>query len=298
MASYLIYGDSAADMPAHIFQEHDIRMIPMEYMLNGEPNLFYTSDPEHDTICRNLYEEEKKGADVSTTQITPFSYVEIWTPELEKGNDILYLCFSSGMSATYDNALLAADQLREEFPERKIEVVDSLSGTAGQGLMTYTAALNRDEKNMTLEENAEFMKKAAKYICHRFIVGDLNHLHKGGRVSKTAAVVGTMLNVRPGLIIDDEGKLQVVSKTRGTKAAINKIVEASAAQWGVEEDLPKIIFCNYCANVDELPYFKEQLDKAFGPDVRIEYVPLGPILAVHVGPSILSVCTWGKQKKV
>lgn len=297
MASYLVYGDSAADMPAHIYQEHDIKIIPMDYMLNGESHHFFTSDPDHDKICQALYEAEKIGADVSTTQITPYNYIEIWTPDLEAGNDILYICFSSGMSATYENALNAANQLMEDFPERKIEVIDSLSGTAGQGLMTYLAALNRDEKNMTIEENAEAMRNAAKYICHRFIVGDLNYLHKGGRVSKTAAVVGTMLNVRPGIIIDDEGKLQVVSKTRGTKAAINKIVDASAAQWGVE-GLPEIIFCNYCANVEDLPYFKEKLGQAFGPDVRIEYICLGPILGVHVGPSILSVCTWGKQKKV
>ena len=296
MASYLVYGDSAADMPSHIYQEHDIRIIPMDYMLNGESHHFFTSDPDHDKICEELYEAEKVGADVSTTQITPYNYIEIWTPDLEAGNDILYICFSSGMSATYENAVNAANQLKEDFPERKIEVVDSLSGTAGQGLMTYLAALNRDEKNMTIEENAEAMRNASKYICHRFIVGDLNYLHKGGRVSRTAAVVGTMLNVRPGIIIDDEGKLQVVSKTRGTKAAINKIVEASVRQWGVE-GLPEIIFCNYCANVDELPYFKEQLEKAFGTDKRIEFVRLGPILGVHVGPSILSVCTWGKAKK-
>ena len=296
MASYLVYGDSAADMPAHYYQEYDIRIIPMEYMLNGVQNLFYTSDPEHDEICKKLYEAEKIGADVSTTQITPYNYIEHWTPELEAGNDILYVCFSSGMSATYDNVLMAIEQLKEDFPERKIEAVDSLSGTAGQGLMTLMAAVNKEEKGMTLEENAAWLRNAAKYICHRFIVGDLNYLHKGGRVSKTAAVVGTMLNVRPGIIIGEDGALDVVSKTRGTKAAINKIVDASKRQWGVE-GLPEIIFCNYCANTDEVPYFKEKLEEAFGPEVRIEFVALGPILAVHVGPSILSVCTWGKVKK-
>ena len=296
MASYLIYTDSAADLPHDDYAKYDIRIIPMDYLLNGKSYTFHTESPDHEQYCKELFEAQKSDADVSTTQITPYRYIECWTPELENGCDILYLCFSSGMSATFDNARMAADQLREEFPDRTIRVVDSLSGTCGQGILTLTAAINRDEKNMGLEENALWLEEHAKYVCHRFIVGDLNYLHKGGRVSKAAAVVGTMLNIKPGLIIDDEGALQVVSKTRGKQAAIKKLVDAYVRQSGIE-GVPKLIFCDYAANTEDLPILKEMLEAAVDPETRIEFICVTPILGVHVGPWFLSICGWGKKRK-
>ena len=301
MASYLIYTDSAADMPMEDYTKYDIRIIPMEYMVNGKAVLFHTESPDHQQYCDEVFEAQKNNGEVSTSQITPYHYTEYWTPELEAGNDILYLCFSSGMSATYDNALMAADQLREEFPDRKICVVDSLSGTCGQGIATLTAAINRDEKGMDIEANAEWLKGHMKYICHRFIVGDLNYLHKGGRVSKASAVVGTMLNIKPGLIIDDEGKLQVVTKTRGKQAAMKKLVEAYVRQSCFDdpelEGVPKVIFCDYGANTEDIPIFRSMIEAAVDPDTRIEFICVTPILGVHVGSWFLSICGWGKNRK-
>ena len=152
MAEYLIYTDSAADLPQEEYAKYDIRIVPMDYLLNGESVTFDTGKPGRDDLCGALFEAQKIGADVSTTQITPYRYIETWTSEMEAGNDILYLCFSSGMSATFDNARMAADQLMEEYPGRTIKVVDSLSGTCGQGILTVTAAMNRDEKGMSIED--------------------------------------------------------------------------------------------------------------------------------------------------
>ena len=298
MASYLIYTDSAADLPQEDYAKYDIRIVPMDYLLNGKSYTFHTESPDHLKNCEELFEAQKNDAEVSTTQITPYRYIEAWTEDLEAGNDILYLCFSSGMSATYDNARMAAEQLKEDFPDRTIRVVDSLSGTCGQGILTETAAINRDERGMSLEENALWLEKNAKYVCHRFIVGDLHYLHKGGRVSKAAAVVGTMLNIKPGLIIDDEGKLEVVTKTRGKQAAIKKLVDAYVRQAGpAVEGLPKVIFCDYAGNTEDIPILKEALEAAVDPDTRIEFICVTPILGVHVGPWFLSVCGWGKKRK-
>lgn len=296
MADYIIYTDSAADLPKEDYAKYDIRIIPMDYMLNGRSVEFDTSDPDHDKYCAELFEAQKNDAEVSTAQITPYRYVEIWTKEMEAGNDILYLSFSSGMSATYDNALMAAQQLKEDYPDRTICVVDSLAGTCGQGIITLTAALNRDEQGMGLEENAQWLKEHIPYICHRFIVGDLHYLHKGGRVSKASAVVGTMLNIKPGLIIDDEGKLQVVSKTRGKNAAMKKLVDAYVRQAGVE-GVPKLIFCDYGANTEDIPIFRKMIEDAVDPDTRIEFICVTPILGVHVGSWFLSICGWGKKRK-
>lgn len=297
MSSYLIYTDSASDMPQEYYSKYDIRVIPMDYMLNGESVTFDTGAPGRDDLCNKLFEAQKADADVSTTQITPYRYIENWTKEMEAGCDILYLCFSSGMSATFDNAQMAAEQLMEDYPGRKIRVVDSLSGTCGQGVLTLAAAINRDEKGMSLDENADWINENAKYICHRFIVGDLNYLHKGGRVSKAAAVVGTMLNIKPGLIIDDEGKLEVVTKTRGKQAAIKKLVDAYVRQEGVDIDVPQVIFCDYAANTEDIPILRDALEKAVAPGTRIEFMCVTPILGVHVGPWFLSVCGWGKKRK-
>lgn len=296
MASYLIYTDSAADLPKEDYEKYDIRIIPMDYMLNGKSITFYTNDPDHDKYCEELFEAEKNDADVTTAQITPYHYVETWTKDLEAGNDILYLSMSSGLSATFDNALMAAQQLGEEYPNRKVRVVDSLSGTCGQGIVTITAAINRDEKGMELEENALWLEEHIPYVCHRFIVGDLHYLHKGGRVSKASAVVGSMLNIKPGLIIDDTGKLEVVTKTRGKNAAMKKLVDSYVRQAGIE-GVPEMIFCDYGANKEDIPIFEEMIRSAVGPDIRIEFICVTPILGVHVGSWFLSICGWGKKRK-
>ena len=119
--SYVIYTDAAADLPVEDFQKYDIRSIPMDYMLNGKSSTFYTESPQHDAVCDELYAAMREGADVHTSQITPFRYEECFRPVLEAGQDILYVCFSSGLSATYDNAVTAVSSLKEEFPERKID---------------------------------------------------------------------------------------------------------------------------------------------------------------------------------
>ncbi len=295
MNKYLIYTDSAADLPYHYFQEHDLRIIPMDYVVNGKQLTFHTDSPDHDRLCDELFEAQKNNADVHTSQITPFSYTDAWTPLLEAGNDILYLCFSSGMSATYDNACSAAAQLREEFPERKLIVVDSLSATQGQGIVAVAALQNR-EKGMSIEENEAWLKEKIPYMCHRFMVGDLHYLHKGGRVSAASAVVGSMLNIKPILIIDDEGKLQVVSKARGEKIAIKRLIDGYTGQMGVQ-DVPKIVFVGHTSRYEEAKQIKEMLAEVVEEGTLIETVNLSPIIGSHIGPSFFSVCGWGFNRK-
>jgi DegV family protein with EDD domain len=295
MENYLIYTDSAADLPAHIYQEYDLRIIPMEYVINGETHTFYTNSPDHDKICDELFAAQKNNADVHTSQITPFNYIEAWTDVLKEGNDILYLCFSSGMSATYDNAVSASYQLLEEFPDRKLVVVDSLSATQGQGVLATAALMNR-AKGMTIEENAAWLKEKIPYMCHRFMVGDLNYLHKGGRVSKTSAVVGSMLNIKPILIIGDDGKLEVVAKVRGEKVAIKRLINGYVNQMGVP-DVPKIIYVGHTSRYEEAEEIKKQLEAVVEPGTVIETTNLSPIIGSHVGPSFFSVCGWGFKRK-
>lgn len=291
MDSYLLYTDSAADLPASAYEKYDIRIIPMDYELNGETHCFFTNAPDRNEVCNRLYEAQRAGADVHTSQITPFRYLEYWRPVLEEGHDILYISFSSGMSATYDNAVQAVGMLKEEFPERTIEVVDSLGATAGQGVLTESAAIKRAE-GLTLSENAAWLREKVPYLCHRFTVGDLDYLHRGGRVSAAVAIVGGLLNIKPILIIDEEGKLQTVAKARGTNAALKSIVRSYQHEMGVP-DVPKLIYVGHSCLYDKAESLKNMVRLLVGDDTRIEVLPMTPIIGVHTGPDFFSVCGWG-----
>lgn len=296
MDEYLLYTDASTDMPAHVYSEYDIRIIPMEYSINGVSKLFNTEDPQHDAICEELYTAQRHGADVHTSQITPYSYVEKWTPELKAGHDILYISFSSGMSATYDNALMAVSQLKEEFPERTVRVVDSKAATCGQGVLTHSAAINR-AAGMSLEENALWLESKVPYLCHRFTVGDLNYLHKGGRVSAAVAIIGSVLSIKPILIIDDEGKLQVVDKARGRNAAKKSLVSDYVKEQGVP-DVPKLVYIGHSAQYDEAEKLMEMVKKIVEPGTVVEMMCQSPIIGAHTGTDFFSVCGWGMHRKI
>ena len=288
---YALYVDSAADLPHRFFEEYDIRVIPMDYSINDQSFTFYTNAPDHDEICARMYRAQREGADVHTSQISPYRYVEIWTPELQNGVDILYLSFSSGMSATYENALTAAKLLQKDFPERTVEIVDSLSATAGQGVLTIAAAQNR-QAGMSLAENAQWLRENAKYICHRFVAGDLDYLHKGGRVSGAVAVIGSALHFKPLLIIDDEGKLQVVGKARGMQQAMKALVQGYAKEQGVQNDT-KWVLISHSDDPEGSERLKHMVEAVAQEGTRVETVCLSPVIGAHTGTQHLSVCGWG-----
>ena len=295
MGSYLIYTDSAADLEPQFFEKYDIRVIPMDYMLDGQPYTFDTSAQDRDRMCEELYAGQRNKKDVHTSQIVPFRYEECWTPELQAGLDILYICFSSGMSATYMNALSAVAELKEEFPERKIEVVDSLAATSGEGLFALVAGMNR-EKGMSLEENAAWLREHAKYVCHRFTVGDLDYLHRGGRVSATVAIIGGILNIRPMLIIDDEGKLQMVGKARGKNAAFKSLVQGYQKELGAP-DMPNVCCVSHTGQYEDAERLRQMVLEIAPEGTIVELINVTPIIAAHTGPDFFAVIGFGKHRK-
>ena len=294
--NYLIYTDAAADLPERIFREHDLRSFPMEYIMDGKVLSFDTGVPNHDELCDNFFNALKNGSESKTTQISQYRYIELLTPILEEGNDILYLCFSSGLSGTYNNACLAAEELREKYPDRKIIIVDTRSATMGQGVIVRAALINRD-RGMGIKENAAWLLENRAYNCHRFMVGDLNYLHKGGRLSSAAAVLGSMLKIKPILIIDDEGKLQVTAKARGVKLAKKRLLEDYLHEAGVP-DMPKIIQIGHTSLYEEAENLKSIVAEAVDPDTVIDIVNMGPIIGTHVGPELLAVCGWGFHRLI
>ena len=295
MSSYLVYTDSGADLPQEMYARYDIRIVPMDYLLNGESITFDTKAPDHNEHCDALYAAQKNNADVHTSQITPYRYIDTWTPELQKGYDILYISFSSGMSATYQNALNAADQLKDDFPDRTIECVDSLAATGGQGVITYCAAMNQ-ANGMSLEENAAWLREKIPYMCHRFTVGDLGYLHKGGRVSAAVALIGGVLDIKPLLIIDDEGKLEMVGKARGRNAALKGLLKDYVAEMGVE-GVPKVVFITHTSLYKEADHLADMLRQVAEPGTEVYTICETPIIGVHTGPDFFSICGCGKRRK-
>ncbi|MBQ2626824.1 MAG: DegV family protein [Eubacterium sp.] len=291
MKQYLIFTDSACDMPQHLYDEYDVRIIPMEYTLNGEQIEFHTEAADRDQYCDTLYAALREGADIHTSQITPYNYIEAWKPELEAGSDILYLAFSSGLSATYENACNAAAQLADDYPDRKIVVVDTLAGTSGQGIFVHAALLNR-ANGMTIEENEAWLIEKRPYLCHRFMVGDLNYLHKGGRVSAAVAIVGSVLNIKPLLIIDDEGKLQVVAKARGQKPALKRLIQSYKHEMGVP-DVPKLVYIGHTSLYEDAKALKKMVEEVVEEGTIVEIQNMSPIIGAHTGPAFFSICGWG-----
>ena len=291
MEPYLLFTDAAADIPQHYYDEYDIRIIQMDYLFNGDPRTFLTDQPDRERVCDSLYEAMRTGADVKTSQITPYRYIESWTPLLEEGHDILYLSFSSGLSATYANAQMAVSQLEDKYPGRTIIAVDTLSATAGLGVLTVAAAMNR-AKGMTIKENADWLVKYSPFLCHRFSVGDLDYLHRGGRVSAAVALIGGMLNIKPLMVIDDEGKLQVTAKVRGVNSAMKSLTRSYKKEMGVP-DVPRLVFISHSSVYDKAEELAEMVRKAAGPETTVETICETPIIGIHTGPEFFSVCGFG-----
>lgn len=292
MSSYVIFTDGGASMPAGFCRENNVYGIPMDYLLNDEPFRFSPGADDSEALCAGFYDALRGGASISTSQITLFQYESVFTPVLEQGLDILYCCFSSGLSATWQMAQQALASLKERFPDRKLRFVDTLSAAAGQGIFVWQAVRNQ-RAGMSLDENANWLQARALQCCHWFTVSDLNFLKRGGRVSPTVAFFGSKLNIRPMLKIDDDGKLVVYGKTRGQAASMDDLIKH--LNGALDPSLTDTVWLDY-AGVPELgEELKEMVQKAV-PKAEVVPVPLSPIIGAHTGPGMLSVCHFGSHR--
>lgn len=276
---YIICMDGSADLESEIVKQNDIHIIPMSCSLNDEMLLWSIQDDEK---AKELYQAQRKGDLTKTTLINPFAYEEFFKPLLEEGKDILYLCLSSGLSSTYQSVQTAILDLKDQYPERKIVAVDTLSATSGIGFLILKAIENRNN-GVSLEENANALDVAKKHIAAEFLVQDLEYLKRGGRVSSAAAVVGSLLNIVPLLCINEEGKLETMAKVRGHKKAIDFLLDrfdknyAGGPIFIIDSDEEKL---------------REQLMemlKARKPESEFHHTLLSPIIGAHTGPGMLAL---------
>ncbi len=289
MQDYTIAIDASVDIRDGYLEEHGIVLIPMKYMLDGREYVMETKPTREES--KAFYDAMRRGAPVSTSQITPFYYEETFRKEAEAGNALLYLSLSGGLSNTCNSARTAAGLVCEDCPSFRVEVVDTLAGTGGMGLMLMKAVENRD-KGLTLEENAAALRKTALSVCHWFFVDDLSYLHRGGRISAATAVAGAMLNIKPVLRIDEKGALVSFSKQRGLPRVMRFLVDEYMASRDPEIGRDVIIVH---ADAEERAAELRDRVAAADPDARIQVCPISPIIGAHVGPGMMALIHFGKR---
>ena len=290
MADFVIMTDSCCDMTDALAQELELTVLPLSLHMG-------------DAVYRNWLDGREIGfqdfyAKVRSGQLATTSAVSVgdFTTEMRKilsaGKDILCINFSSALSATYQSASIAAQDLAEEFPGRKVLVVDSLCASLGQGLLVYLCAMER-RKGRSLEEVHAFAEETRGKVCHWFTVDDLNHLKRGGRVSAAAALFGTMLSIKPVLHVDDLGRLIPVSKARGRRSSLLALVDRME-QTAIDPGSQTVFISHGDCEGDAL-FVAGEITRRFGTkDIRINYV--GPVIGNHSGPGTLALFFLGSKR--
>ena len=288
MPNYKILTDSCCDFTDEQYRQLDVGYVPLTVIYNGESHSNFSDV----AAVKAFYNELRSGVTASTSAVNPESWAQLMKPVLEEGKDVLVLAFSSGLSATCQSAHIAADELREQFPERTINVVDTLCAALGQGLLVWYACQKRDA-GMSLEELTTWVEENKLHLCHWVTVDDLSHLKRGGRISATTALVGTMLNIKPIIHVDNEGKLVNVAKARGRKSAISYLVDKLGALGeGYDNDTIFVVHGDCQEDAEQLA---ELCRSRYGvKNVQIGY--LGPVIGAHTGPGVLAVFFLGKER--
>lgn len=283
MSDFVIMTDSTADLPNEVIEKYEISVVPMEFILNEKLYHHYPDAREMD--LHEFYERITAGESVSTSQINYTLYEDAMKPILKEGKDILYICFTSGLSGTYQSARLAVSDLQEKYPDRKIIVIDSLCAAIGEGYLVYRAALEK-ENGMDIDELAAWIMDHRLKIRHWFVVDNLEQLRKGGRISSATAMIGAALNVKPLLSVDKKGKLVNVGKLRGTKK-INATFGSKIEADGFETTKYPVLIGHADAKESAeglAAYLKEQglIEEAMIADI-------GPIIGAHVGRGMFAL---------
>ncbi len=287
--NYVILSDMSADLDPAFAKHNDIHFIPMTYIIGDKEKV--CEGLEDEKTLKKFYDAQRHGKQTKTSQISPQNYIDAFEPYLEKGQSILYISLSGGLSGTYNSSLIAADDLSDEYDE-KIVCVDSLGGTVGMGLLIEEAVKNK-KANMSITENAKDLESRKKFIQHWFMVDDLMFLKRGGRISGASAVFGTALGIKPILNIDAEGKLVNIGKKRGTKLAMAELVEKYKASSTMEDG--ERVYVVHADNKKNAESLKKSVLEV-NPKANVSLVILSPVIGSHTGPDMLAIAHLGNTE--
>ncbi len=288
MSEYIIMTDSTVDLPKeYLIEELQVPYIPLSYIMDG-----VTYEDMSGLSGKEFFDKIRAGSLPTTSQVNPEQAKKALEPYVKEEKDILFIGFSSALSGTFNSIRMAAEELMEEYPERKIITVDSLCACLGEGLLVYKAVqLKRAGKS--LEEVAKWTEENKLHICHNVAIDDLNHLHRGGRVSKTAAIMGTMIQIKPIIHMNDNGELQVIGKQRGRKKALQYIVNMAVEQSkGWEND---IIMITHGDCEEDAQYVAKLVREKMGIE-NILINCIGSVIGSHTGPGVVAVFCMGEKR--
>ncbi len=288
MNEYIIFTDSCCDVSPELLAKWGVPYANMTFSFDGEDKEYIGTDiSNHD-----FYDRMRQGAHARTAAINADTFARAFTPILEEGKDILYVAFSSGLSTTVNSAHMAAAELKESYPDRKIVIVDTLAASAGGGLMVYMAVAKKNE-GATIEENAAYIESLVPQHCIWFTVDDLEYLKRGGRVSPLVAFAGGVLGIKPILQMDEEGHLVKVSTARGRKKAIEALAEKYTELSYEEKNTP--IFISHAEAENDAKQLADILKQRHGAEVTL-ITEIGPVIGSHAGPGTIALFFIGKHR--
>ena len=290
MSEYVLITDSSADLSQEMVQELGVTVLPLSFTIQGKTYRNYPDNREMDLPL--FYDMLRAGELATTSAVNVAEYTQAVEPILQEGKDVLILAFSSGLSSTYQASVLAAEELREKYPDRKIYTVDTLCASMGQGLLVYLA-VQEQRKGRSIEEVRDWAESTKLHLCHQFTVDDLHFLKRGGRISATTAVVGSMLQIKPVLHVDNEGHLINIGKARGRQASLKALVDKMEKT--VTEEGKKTVFISHGDCRKDAVAVADMVRERFGTqDIRINYV--GPVIGAHSGPGTLALFYLGTER--
>lgn len=287
MRDYVITVNSTVDVPKEWLEERNVPVVPLKYTIDGE-----TYTDMEGLSAKEFFAKLREGKMSTTSQVNPEEAAALLEPYVKEGKDILHLGFSSGLSGTLNSMKIAGEMLEEKYPEAKVIVIDTLCACLGEALLLHHA-LKQKAKGMTINELAQWVEDNKLHVCHDVTVDDLNHLHRGGRVSKTTAVLGTLVQIKPIIHMDDNGKLQVIGKERGRKKSLNKIVDMAVEQSkGWDND---IIMITHGDCIEDAEYVAKLVREKMGID-NILINNIGTVIGSHTGPGVVAVFCMGDKR--
>lgn len=288
MNDFVIFTDSGCDIPLELLDQWGVECISLTFRFDGEDKDYGMG--EIDTHA--FYDRMREGSTAKTVAINIEQFKSIFAPYLEQGKDVLYVCFSSGLSSTFHASTLAVEELREEYPERKIMSVDSLAASAGQGMLVWLAAEARNSGG-TIEEAAQAVEGHRMHLAHWFTVGDLEYLKRGGRISPAVAFAGGLLGIKPVLHMDNEGHLIKRGTVRGRKASLKALVD-KYMELAFQPGAAPVYICNADCPED-VETLKEMLKDACGCEVDL-VVDISPVIGAHCGPGTIAVFFLSRER--
>lgn len=289
MEKFKMVTDTSADLPREYLEKNDIAVLSLAYIIDGGTYTWDNPMDEHE-----FYDKMRNGSMPTTSQVNVADAAALFEELIKEYDEILCVSFSSGLSGTYNSTAIAAREVCEEHPGKKIRVVDTKAASLGQGLMVDYALKMRAE-GKSVDETADFLEANYNHFVHVFTVDDLNHLYRGGRVSKATAFVGTLANIKPILHVDDEGHLINIGKVRGRKKSLIELVNLMEKKLGDHLKENDRVFISHGDSIEDAEFVAQVVKKRFGIEsFLINYV--GPTIGAHSGPGTIALFFYGDER--